>query len=92
MESKIPIKKAAETTKGYGMNHNPFEMVPRDRIELPTRGFSVCLGDFYGFSSCSLMLFLPLYNQYVIRVLIVSRCMFFYLICEYYSSKMVATK
>jgi hypothetical protein len=30
--------------RGYGINRNPlFLLVPRDRIELPTRGFSVLI-------------------------------------------------
>jgi hypothetical protein len=41
---KVVLKKRGShnETRGYGMNRNPLiSVVPRDRFELPTRGFSV---------------------------------------------------
>jgi len=61
------------------------------RFELVNSGFAVYLKHFYGFSPCYLILFLSLYYQCVIRLLIVSCFMAFYPVFGYYGSKMVAT-
>ncbi len=67
-------------------------LVPPARIELAAHGLGICLTDFYGFLSCHLMLFLSLYYQCVIRLLIVSCFIVFYPVFGYYGCKMVATK
>jgi hypothetical protein len=74
------------------MNHNPLiSLEAATRFELVNSGFAVCLNYFYGFSSCYLILFLSLYYQCVIRLLIVSCLIIFYPVFGYYGSKMVAT-
>ena len=62
------------------------------RFELVNSGFAVYLKDFYGFSHCYLILFLSLYYQCVIRLLIVSCFVIFYPVFGYYGSKLVANK
>jgi Flp pilus assembly protein TadB len=67
-------------------------LVPPARIELAAHGLGICLSRFYGFLSCYLMLFLSLYYQCVIRLLIAFCFIVFYPVFGYYGSKMVATK
>jgi hypothetical protein len=67
-------------------------MVPRDRIELPTRGFSVYLNDFYGFLYL-FMMFPIVHNFTGLRSIIIVSCyIIFCPIFGYYGSKMVATE
>ena len=69
-----------------------FKMVGTIGFEPTTSTVSICLSGFYCFLSCYLMLFLSLYYQCVIRLLIVPCFIVFYPVFGYYGSNMVATK
>jgi len=86
-------RKRSQTKRGHGINHNlSISMEAATRFELVNSGFAVYLNNFYGFSPCYLILFLSLYYQCVIMLLIVSCFIVFYPVVGCYGSKMVATK